>query len=98
MNIRKAWSTLGVDPDEIFEKLSSVQVEHRAKMAGEMLEDAKTRARGLMSVLHPDKPGGDHKSFVLIQKAISTITSDTEAFVRRISGVQSGDGQVTIRV
>ena len=84
MDLREAWNTLGCDPDQVFERIRSAGSRaSRAEAAGKELDYARSLARKLLGLHHPDKNPGDEeaaKRFRRVGDALRAIEDGTIKF------------------
>lgn len=81
MDLREAWTTLGLDPDGVFGRIASrTGRDERVRAAEEELAGARSVARRLMGLHHPDRNPGDplaSERFRRTEEALRTIERET---------------------
>ena len=77
LSLRDAWLVLGRDPEAVAEAVASSRDQGAA--ADEELKRAKTAAKKLMGLHHPDRDGS-HESFNLAREALRTVEEKTAQF------------------
>ncbi len=77
LSLRDAWLVLGRDPVAVAEAVASSKDQVAAARAE--LERAKTAAKKLMALHHPDRKGSE-ESFSLAQEALRVVETKTAEF------------------
>lgn len=100
LSLRDAWLVLGREPRRVAEAIKARA--DRVVAADEMLVSARSLARRLLGLHHPDKNPGDRgaqERFALVQEALSVVEAGTEDFRRETSRERTPrDGAVFIEV
>lgn len=77
MSLREAWLVLGRDPDAVAERVNSSP--DQVEAAERELEGARTAAKKLMGLHHPDRKG-EPESYSMVQEAVRTVEVKTAEF------------------
>ncbi len=100
LSLRDAWLVLGREPRRIAEVIRSRA--DRVAAAEELLGSARSLARRLLGLHHPDKNPGDREAperFALVQEALSVVEAGTEEFRSQAEDrVAARDGSVFIEI
>ncbi len=82
MDLREAFSTLGLDISGALVKMSLMDYMGKKKASEMMLYEAKRKAKLLMAKYHPDR-GGDSEKFKEVNSSIMFIEKATELFLKK---------------
>jgi hypothetical protein len=98
ISVRDAWLVLGRRPGQVKADILSHGNERKGVEA--QLEVAKSLAKKLMALHHPDRNPGDQKAaerFKLVQEALQAIEEGTRNFETREKKVQDRDVFIEVR-
>lgn len=88
MNLEDAWNILGRDLSDVVGEIRKSPVDARAEAAERELEKARSLARKLMGLHHPDKNPGDEeaaKRFMRVKTALSVIEQETASLREKMA-------------